>query len=70
MPSGGDGFYYFFVYLTADGSEFAYFEIEVNGQPVCTATSDIRDLSSNSEEATSCSVVTYATAGRGKSRSY
>ena len=64
MPSGGDGYYYFFDYLTSDGAEFSYFEIEINGEPICTATSDIRELSTNSEEATSCSVVTYAMAGR------
>ena len=40
MPPGGDGFYYFSEYLTVFTGEYAYFDIEINGELLCTATVD------------------------------
>ena len=31
VPSSGDGFYYFSAFLTADGDEYVYFDVELNG---------------------------------------
>ena len=52
VPSGGDGFYYFSVYLWVRPDRAAYFEIELNGELICTAASDVNDY-----EMTSCRVL-------------
>ena len=40
MPPGGEGYYYFSIYLTVIAVEFAYFDIQINGELLCTATVD------------------------------
>ncbi len=37
VPSGGAGLYFLSTYLTVNNAQRAIFNIEVNGQPVCTA---------------------------------
>ena len=37
VPPGGDGFYYFSVYLSINSIESAYFDVEVNEQRLCSA---------------------------------
>ena len=64
VPPGGDGFYYFSVYLTAEGPELCYFDIEINGLRICTAYSDLISSSGFDSEATSCSGATYASEGK------
>ena len=63
MPPGGDGFYYFSVFLIVDGAEFAYFDVELNGQLICTVFSDLTQSSSDNTETTTCSGVAYAVEG-------
>ena len=68
MPPGGDGFYYFSVYLRVHGVIEAAFDVEINGQLLCTAYSDLTESPLTDSEITSCSGVTYAV--QGISRSY
>ena len=63
MPTGGDGFYYFSVYLTADAPEVCYFDIAINGLRICTAYSNLLSSPGTDSEATSCSGATYAVQG-------
>ena len=63
MPPGGDGFYYFSAYMRVFGAEFANFNIEINGELICSVTADIQGSSSTDREITSCSGATYATEG-------
>ena len=41
MPPDGDGFYYFSVFLTGYGHEKSYFDVELNGELICTVFSDL-----------------------------
>ena len=66
VPSGGDGFYYFSSFLTADGGESGYFNVELNGDLICTLTNDLTTSSTTDSEATSCSGVAYVTEGTTK----
>ena len=63
VPPGGDGFYYFSLYLLVFGGESANFGILVNGQLMCTAYSDLTASPDNDYEATSCNGITYAVQG-------
>ena len=63
MPPGGDGFYYFSLYLTVDGAEYAGFDVEANGELFCTAYTDLTESPSTDEEIASCSGVIYAVEG-------
>ena len=63
MPPGGDGFYYVFVYLLVDGDQYVDFDVEINGEFICTAYSDLTESPGTDYEATSCGAVTYAIAG-------
>ena len=65
MPSGGDGFYYFSVYLSQRGDNFAYFEVQINGGTVCTALTDQHDLPGDAGQAT-CGAAAYITEGSKK----
>ena len=62
MPSGGDGYYYFSANLHTPGDEYGYFNIEINGEVLCTALGDTQDLSVI-ELHTACDTVTYAEEG-------
>ena len=50
MPSGGDGFYYFSVYLLTNSIESAYFDVEVNEQRLCSAVGDLNEMTSSGDE--------------------
>ena len=62
LPNG-DGFYYFSVFLIMVGDEGAGFDIELNGELVCTACSDLTEWVASDEEATSCNAVAEAAEG-------
>ena len=62
MPPGGEGFYYFSVYLLVGNGEYARFEIRINGLRLCTAARDQRD-SPNDVGQEVCSAASYASAG-------
>ena len=36
MPSGGDGYYYFSVYLLVQADEWGRFHIEIDGEKLCS----------------------------------
>ena len=63
MPPGGDGYYYFSVFLTADGGEFGYFDIELNGELVCSAISDLTESATTDTETATCNGVFFALEG-------
>ena len=63
MPSGGDGFYYFSVYLMVPGGEDGIFNLELNEEELlCTVGIDKQDTTGDESQA-SCSVVTFLSAG-------
>ena len=65
MPSGGDGFYYFSVYLAINaGSIIIVFDVEVNGELLCSPNSDLTSSPVSDRESVSCSGVTYVSEGR------
>ena len=61
VPPGGDGFYYFSVYLLVLQSHVTVFDIAINEQIICTAYAE--QLSSSDDENTSCTAVSYAAEG-------
>ena len=63
VPSGGGGYYYFSVYFTVWYTEYAYFDIEINGEPICTASADQNSSPYGVHGQTSCSAVTFAAEG-------
>ena len=63
VPPGGDGFYYFSVFFLVSQYEVAYFDIEINGDVLCTAQTDQGDTLYEEGQA-ACSAAIYATEGR------
>ena len=62
MPPGGDGFYYLSVFLVVFGGKFGHFEIQLNGEILCTAYAE-QTQTSASEGQAECSSITYAVEG-------
>ena len=62
MPSGGEGYYYFSVYLLVRGGKNGFFDIEINESRLCTAYTE-QLQAPNDEGYTGCSAVTYAVTG-------
>ena len=62
MPPGGDGFYYFSIFLMVLDLEFAYFDMQINGETICTAYASQTDTPINDEN-TSCMAVSYVAQG-------
>ena len=58
MPSGGDGFYYFSVYFQVYYYESATFDVQINGNNLCTAQTDQGDRELNYGQS-GCSAATY-----------
>ena len=54
MPSGGDGYYYFSLYLTTVSAEIARLDVAVNGQRLCSAVGELTAISSTDEIMASC----------------
>ena len=63
VPPCGDGYYYFSAYLSLPGNEYAYFDIERNGNLVCTAHSNLGALDGAVRNLASFSGATYAVEG-------
>ena len=64
VPSGEDGFYYFSAYFTVYPLEYAFFDIQINGETICSARGE-KDTSTFTDTIhTSCSAATYAAAGK------
>ena len=61
MPPGGNGFYYFSVYLRLNGNEYGRFDIQINGAVICSAYTEQTDTPFDGQ--TACSAAIYATEG-------
>ena len=61
MPPGGDGFYYFSVFLNGNGGEDGLFDLEINGEQLCSIELD--QQGSGDEGQASCSAAAYVMAG-------
>ena len=62
VPPGGDGFYYFSVFLVVNVDEYGTFDLDLNGETLCTAYADTTDTPDD-EGTAACSATTYAVAG-------
>ena len=62
VPSDGDGFYYFSVYLLVNEAENARIEIRINGLTLCTAYTDQQD-SLFDDGQSGCNAAYYASEG-------
>ena len=62
VPPGGDGFYYFSIYLFAASGEYARFDIHINGLRLCTASTD-QDGSPGDRCQAACSAASYVSSG-------
>ena len=62
MPAGGDGIYYFSVYFLLVNGKIGYFDMEINGQTICSAFARQTD-GPNNDGPTSCVAVSYVTEG-------
>ena len=62
MPSGGDGYYYFSTYLLGANSEYNLFNIQMNGEVLCSVNLD-QQQSTGDDLQSSCSAATYAAQG-------
>ena len=63
MPPGGDGLYYFSVYLTVVYSDYGRFDIQVNGETICTAYGETNDSTIHDSDHRSCSGVAIVVEG-------
>ena len=62
MPPGGDGFYYFSMYFYVEPAKFGRFEIQLNGEVLCTGQADQTDTPTDGGQ-TACSVAAQAMEG-------
>ena len=63
MPPGGDGVYYFSIYLYVDDGEHGQFDMELNDDVICTTRPDQNSNGANDYAPGSCSVVVDVVAG-------
>ena len=66
MPPGGDGFYYFSAYFTVEWYEYGAFDIQINGERICTAWGETESSTFGDPVHTSCSAAAYANEGNNK----
>ena len=64
VPPGGDGLYYFSVYLTVIQYDYGRFNIQVNGETVCTAFGDANSRTFTDIVHTCCSGVAIVAEGK------
>ena len=62
MPPGGDGWYFFYIFMRVDLQELGFFEIEVNDVVQCTAVGQMEGSGLDTQQAT-CGVVALLEAG-------
>ena len=61
VPCSGNGYYYFSVFFTVNSGEFGYFDVEINGELICTVSSNLTQTSEF--KTTSCNGTAYAVEG-------
>ena len=64
VPLGEDGYYYFSAYFVVWYYKFARFDIQINGETICTAFADRSNSGYQDRGHTSCIAVTYAAEGK------
>ena len=64
VPAGGDGYYYFSIYLIVYYYEFGYFDVQLHGETICTAFADRENSIYVDRGRTSCSAATFAAEGK------
>ena len=64
VPPGGDGFYYFSVYMTVLWNKYGVFDIRINGERICSAWGETDTSRAADAVHTSCSTTTYASEGK------
>ena len=62
VPSGGDGFYYFSAYLLGRNGELSNFDLQINGDQLCSIQLEQQETSGDFLQS-SCSATTYAAQG-------
>ena len=62
VPSGGDGYYYFSVFLVVNNDEFGRFDIQINGETLCSPYGDQHDTPGDPGQV-ACGATTYAVTG-------
>ena len=62
VPPGGDGVYYFSLYLSVDFGEFGYFDMYLNDDVICSTLPD-HDILGSDYPTGSCSAVMDVEAG-------
>ena len=62
VPPGGDGFYYFSVYVMVNAGEECRFNLEINGEKLCSLDGD-QNKSTGDESQSACSAAAYAAEG-------
>ena len=63
MPPGGDGWYYFFAHFRVVGNEYALFNIQLNGNYLCTMVEDDAGNQNSDGGQGGCGTVVYAEEG-------
>ena len=63
MPSGGEGYYYFSVFLTLFAGDAGFFDLQINGDTMCMAFTDKQGVSGGQDGQAACNVVAYITEG-------
>ena len=64
MPPGGDGFYYFSTFLVVTYYEYGIFDIQINGENLCTAYTDLQGAPEPNPGQAACSGAAYVTEGK------
>ena len=64
VPSSGDGWFFFSIYMSVDYGEFAHLEIEVNDDVMCTAQGDNNESGASDAPQATCSAVVYLAEGK------
>ena len=62
MPPGGDGFYCWTLYLMGGNGKNSQFDIEMNGERLCSVRMDQQQTSDDVGQA-ACSAIAYAAQG-------
>ena len=63
VPPGGDGYYYFSIYLVVNHLEYGAFDIVINGERLCTAYTEQQVSSEGDPGQAACSGAAYVTEG-------
>ena len=62
VPPGGDGYYFFSTYLLGQRSEYSLFDIQINGDVLCTVRLEQHEISGDDLQS-GCSAATYTVQG-------